>query len=98
MFSVLYTFVSHTEVQLTNILKVYEEPEEVPVAEEEEPVPPVEEEEYEAPPAPAPGIRQGPLHSQEGAVAWVLCGLHTIWQYPSSTFFMTFATTGKTKH
>lgn len=42
-------------MQLTNIFKVYEEPEEV-TAEEKEPVPAVEEEEYEAPPPPAPGI------------------------------------------
>lgn len=89
-------FVSHTEIQLANIFKVYEEPEEV-TAEEEEPAPAVEEEEYEAPPPPAPGICQGLLHGQESVAAWVLCGLHTTWQYPSSTFFMKFAPSGKTK-
>lgn len=60
----LWNCVPHTEIQLTNIFKVYEEPEEI-AAEEEEPVPVVEEEEYEAPPPPAAGISQGLLHRQK---------------------------------
>lgn len=84
-------------MQLTDIFKVYEEPEEV-AAQEEEPAPVVEEEEYETPPPPAPGMGQGLLHRQESVVAWVFCGLHTIWQYPSSSFFMELATAGKTEN
>lgn len=79
----LYNFLSHTETQLTNVFKVYEEPEEI-AAEEEEPAPVVEEEEPEAPPPPTAGISQVLLHRQESVVAWLLHVLHTIRQYPSS--------------
>lgn len=62
---------------MTNVFKVYEEPEEV-AAEEEEPAPVVEEEEPEAPPPPTAGISQVLLHRQESVVAWLLHVLHTI--------------------
>lgn len=62
---------------MTNVFKVYEEPEEV-AAEEEEPAPVVEEEEPGAPPPPTAGISQVLLHRQESVVAWLLHVLHTI--------------------